>query len=262
MSSQNRNRLQLPIPTISSDSDGPSLGIPLMNAGELPEMDPYEEIEDQHYAADASPLTLSLGYIAESDPEEDSEEDSEEDLINYVADADDDEEEEESSDDNEEDEHLAPAVALGAFDLVPSAEETKLFETDESAATPPPPPPAYRTTSRMFEIGESSTAVVARQPRSTMALESVNLRDNYQAGVHRWESAEFQTRHQDVKDDRAALCDKVDTLRRHLSSLCTTLEQERVQARQALARSEVRALWTTVLAHQTKIEDLRVADHK
>nr|GEW44517.1 hypothetical protein [Tanacetum cinerariifolium] len=28
---------------ISSDSDGPSWGIPLMNADELPEMDSYEE---------------------------------------------------------------------------------------------------------------------------------------------------------------------------------------------------------------------------
>ncbi|GJT40609.1 hypothetical protein Tco_0940474 [Tanacetum coccineum] len=298
--------------TISSDSDRPSRGIPLMNAGELPEMDPYEEIEDQHYAADASPLTLSPGYIAESDQKEILEEDSEEDPIDYTADTDDDgedEEEEESSDDDEEEEHLAHAVALSAVDLVPSVMETKPFETDESAATPPPPtayqvsilfslptpppspltplssplpqipsPPTHHplplpapSTSRRadipeaelpprkrllliaptprFEIGESSTAVVARQPRSTMArrvdyVESVNLRDNYQAGVHRWESAEFQTRHQDVKDDRAALCDEVDTLRRHLSSLCTTLEQERVQARQALDRSEahIRAL--------------------
>ncbi|GJY99499.1 hypothetical protein Tco_0516929 [Tanacetum coccineum] len=51
----------------------------------------------------------------------------------------------------EEEEHLAPAnsttVSL-AVDPVPSIEETKLFETDESAATPPPP--AYRTTYRMY----------------------------------------------------------------------------------------------------------------
>ncbi|GKD12823.1 hypothetical protein Tco_1197230, partial [Tanacetum coccineum] len=49
-------------------------------------------------------------------------------------------------DDNvkEEEEHLAhadsTAVALAAVDHAPSAEETKLFETDESAATLPPHP--------------------------------------------------------------------------------------------------------------------------
>ncbi|GJR02856.1 hypothetical protein Tco_0525840 [Tanacetum coccineum] len=368
---------------ISSDSDGPSWGIPLMNAGELPEMDPYKEVTQQGqaaplshtyvpgpmelkhhilpYATDASPSALSPGYIAESDPEEDLKKDSEEDSIDYAADTDDDEEDEESSDDDEEEEeHLAPVVALSAIDHVPSAKETKPFETDESAATPPPPPPAYRTTSRMsvrtqtpipfpseeevarlfalptpppspltllssplphipsppshhplplpapstsriadipeaelpprkrllltaptprFEIGESSTAAAARQPRSTMArrvdygfvdtldasiraseqkamaaVELVNLRVNYQASVHRRESEEFQTRHQDAQDDRAALRDEVDTLRRYLSSLCTTHEQERVEARQALDRSEahIRALEARIAVLETQ----------
>ncbi|GKF32475.1 hypothetical protein Tco_0102273, partial [Tanacetum coccineum] len=31
--------------SISSDSDGPSWGIPLMNASDLPEMDPYDETD-------------------------------------------------------------------------------------------------------------------------------------------------------------------------------------------------------------------------
>ncbi|GJX24749.1 putative reverse transcriptase domain-containing protein [Tanacetum coccineum] len=48
-------------------------------------------------------------------------------------------EDEESSDD-EEDEHLAPSdSALPVPDSVPSTEETKPFETDESTATPPSP---------------------------------------------------------------------------------------------------------------------------
>ncbi|GJR12058.1 hypothetical protein Tco_0794710 [Tanacetum coccineum] len=52
-------------------------------------------------------------------------------------DADDDDEEE---DDNEEkEEHLAPADSstIPIDDLIPLAEETELFETDESAPTPP-----------------------------------------------------------------------------------------------------------------------------
>ncbi|GJY25585.1 hypothetical protein Tco_0400311 [Tanacetum coccineum] len=278
------------------------------------------EIEDQPYAADASPSALSLGYIAESNSEEDPKEDSEEDPIDYATDTDDDEEdkeeEEESSYDNEEEEkHLAPAVALSAVDPVPSDEETKLFETDESVATPPPPPkPAYHTTSSMsvrtqahipysFEeevarlfalptpppspltplssllpqipsppthhplpLPAQSTSRRADMPEAKLpprksrdllwlvesiivfldtldtiirgserkamaAVESVNLRVNYQASVNRWESEEFQTRHQDAQDDH-----------------------ERVEARQALDRFEAytRALetWITVLETQ------------
>nr|GEY31487.1 hypothetical protein [Tanacetum cinerariifolium] len=52
----------------------------------------------------------------------------------------------------EEEEHPAPVdsvvVASTAADQVPSAEETKPFETDESVATPPPYP-AYRMTARI-----------------------------------------------------------------------------------------------------------------
>ncbi|GJX45087.1 hypothetical protein Tco_0261763 [Tanacetum coccineum] len=109
-------------------------------------------VEDKSYAADTSPTTLSPGYVADLDPEEDPEEDP----IDYAADADDDEDEEEESseaNDEEEEEHLAPAdstvVDSPAVDLVPSVEEIKPFETNESTATPPPPP-AYRTTSRIY----------------------------------------------------------------------------------------------------------------
>ncbi|GKD36354.1 hypothetical protein Tco_1251863 [Tanacetum coccineum] len=61
------------------------------------------------------------------------------------------EDEEEVSREDEEEEHLAPidstAIPL-AIELVPSAEVTEPFETDESRATPPPPP-AYHNTSRI-----------------------------------------------------------------------------------------------------------------
>ncbi|GJW89709.1 hypothetical protein Tco_0167262 [Tanacetum coccineum] len=41
--------------SISSDSNGPSWGIPLVNAGELSEMDPYEEVAQQGQAPPLSP---------------------------------------------------------------------------------------------------------------------------------------------------------------------------------------------------------------
>nr|GEZ67943.1 hypothetical protein [Tanacetum cinerariifolium] len=102
-------------------------------------------IEDQPLATDALPNALSLGYVADFDPlEEDPEEDPKDDLVDYHADVKDDDEEEEAfeEDEDKEEEHLDPvdSATLSAIDPVPSAEETKLFEIDESAATPPPPP--------------------------------------------------------------------------------------------------------------------------
>ncbi|GJV47645.1 hypothetical protein Tco_1437857 [Tanacetum coccineum] len=112
-------------------------------------------VEDQPYAVADSPIALSPGYVADSDPEEDPEEDSEDGPVDYPADggdgddddsSDDDEEEEEASEEEEaeeeEEEHLAPAdsVVAPVVDHVPSSEETEPFETDESAPTPRSPP--------------------------------------------------------------------------------------------------------------------------
>ncbi|GKC89672.1 hypothetical protein Tco_1150321, partial [Tanacetum coccineum] len=117
-------------------------------------------VEDQPLPADASPTTLSPGYVADFDL---LEEDHEEDPADYPADGgDDDEEDEESSEDDDDDEeedeafeedeeedekHLALAdfAALPAIDHVPLAEETKPFETNKSIATPPPPPRSPQT---------------------------------------------------------------------------------------------------------------------
>ncbi|GJT30816.1 retrovirus-related pol polyprotein from transposon TNT 1-94 [Tanacetum coccineum] len=108
-------------------------------------------VEDQPYAVADSPIALSPGYVADSDPEEDSEDGP----VDYPADggdgddddsSDDDEEEEEASEEEEaeeeeEEEHLAPAdsVVAPVVDHVPSSEETEPFETDESAPTPRSP---------------------------------------------------------------------------------------------------------------------------
>ncbi|GKE97137.1 hypothetical protein Tco_1581992, partial [Tanacetum coccineum] len=116
-------------------------------------------IKYQPLPADASPTALSPGYIADADPKEDPDEDLEEDPADYLVDGGDEEKEEEESsgddtddededeaseeedDDEDEVEHLAPAdsTAIPIDDPVPSAEETKPFEIDESAPTPPPP---------------------------------------------------------------------------------------------------------------------------
>ncbi|GJY36892.1 putative ribonuclease H-like domain-containing protein [Tanacetum coccineum] len=112
--------------------------------------------EDQPYADYASPVALSPGYVADSDPGEDPEEDFEDGSVDYPADGGDDDDDDDSSDDDEEkeeaseeeEEHLAlvDSVVAPAVDPVPSSEETEPFKMDESASTPPPPPPTNRTT--------------------------------------------------------------------------------------------------------------------
>nr|GEV68607.1 hypothetical protein [Tanacetum cinerariifolium] len=106
-------------------------------------------VEDQPYADYASPIALSLGYVADSDPEEDSDDG----LVDYPADGGDDDDDDDSSDDDdeeeasEEEEHLASADSVVApiVDPVSSSEETEPFETDESVVTPPPPPVNHTT---------------------------------------------------------------------------------------------------------------------
>ncbi|GKD71009.1 hypothetical protein Tco_1325099 [Tanacetum coccineum] len=355
---------------ISSDSDPSAWAIPLMDASELPEMDPYEEVAQQgqeapplpayvpdpmeleHHVPVYVPEHVYPEYLVPSD-DDIPVEDPEEDPIDYVVDADNGEDEEEESskdDDDDEEEHLAHAgstvVSSPAVDLVPSAEETEPFETDESAVTPPPPP-TYRTTSRIFVrsqtpipfhyeaevarilalptpslslltplssplpqipppptsltyaqallgcratmmraasppthhpltlpapstscradiievtycLGRSYYLLLSHIDRRTMAaIEVVNLRVSYQANVYRRESEEFYTRHQDAQGDRAPLRDEVDTLRIYISSLCTTHEQERVEARQALDSSEAhnRALEARIAVLETQARE-------
>ncbi|GJV15610.1 hypothetical protein Tco_1360933 [Tanacetum coccineum] len=135
-----------------------------------------EHPEDLVPAEDEAPIEPYItepwlrGELHEEDPEEDDDEDPEEDPANGGDDGDDedkpsDDDEDEEVDikaNDEEEEHLAPIdstdVALLVADQAPSAEETKLFETDESAATPPPHP-AYRVTARISILAPVPTPV-------------------------------------------------------------------------------------------------------
>ncbi|GJT13597.1 hypothetical protein Tco_0860639 [Tanacetum coccineum] len=107
-------------------------------------------IEDQPLPADASPTTLSSGYLADSDPEEDPKED----LAEYPADGggdeddDDDDDKEEEEEEEEEEEHLALADS--------TTKDTKAFKTVESAPTPPRSPRLRRA--RIFVRPQSPMA--------------------------------------------------------------------------------------------------------
>ncbi|GKF23219.1 hypothetical protein Tco_0075541, partial [Tanacetum coccineum] len=110
-------------------------------------------VKDQPYDVADSPIALSPGYVADSDPEEDFEDGP----VDYPADGGDgnnddsfDNNEEEEASEEEEEDHMAPvdSVVASVVDHVPSSEETESFETDNSAATPPSPR-AYCTTARI-----------------------------------------------------------------------------------------------------------------
>ncbi|GKG24844.1 hypothetical protein Tco_0395472, partial [Tanacetum coccineum] len=95
-------------------------------------------IEDQPLPVDASPTALSPSYVADFDPsEEDPEEDPTDGGDDDNDDDDDYDDDEDDEEDEEEEENLAPAdsTTLPYIDLVPSAEDTKAFKTDESAPT-------------------------------------------------------------------------------------------------------------------------------
>ncbi|GJT77101.1 putative reverse transcriptase domain-containing protein [Tanacetum coccineum] len=165
MSSDNESSA-VPYSSISFDSDGPSWGIPLVNADKLLEMDPYEEIyvlepkhpkylvpsdndmqvEDQPYADDASPIAELPRYIVDSDS---IEEDTDEDSIDYPDEPEDDDEdlEEDDDEDLEEDpeedpneEHEPEDEDTKEKEPSEGSDETELFEEDETVVTPPPPP--------------------------------------------------------------------------------------------------------------------------
>ncbi|GJW78178.1 hypothetical protein Tco_0139860 [Tanacetum coccineum] len=138
-------------------------------------------LEDQSLPVDASPTTLSPGYVAVSDLEEDPEEDPEEDHADYPAkggDGDDepsydddyiDDEDEEPSkdedDDEEEEEYLAltDSFVVPVVNLVPSAGDTEAFETDESA-------PTHRPPQTMAHIAEYAAAPTPPLPASSLPL--------------------------------------------------------------------------------------------
>ncbi|GJV67366.1 hypothetical protein Tco_1482875 [Tanacetum coccineum] len=82
------------------------------------------------------------------------------------------------------------------------------------------------------------------------ALEVVNLRVSYQVDVRSRESSEFYSRHHDAQKDRAAVRVEIEVLRRERLAY----EQESMETRQALARSEAysRALEARVTVLETQ----------
>ncbi|GKC13585.1 putative reverse transcriptase domain-containing protein [Tanacetum coccineum] len=87
--------------------------------------------------------------------------------------------------------------------------------------------------------------------RRMTALEMVNMRVSYQVDVRSRESSEFYSRHHDAQKDRAAVRAEIEVLRRERLAY----EQESMETRQALARSEAycRALEARVTVLETEV---------
>ncbi|GJR01194.1 hypothetical protein Tco_0524178 [Tanacetum coccineum] len=118
------------------------------------------------------------------------------------------------------------------------------------ADTPPRKRLLLTTPRPECEVGESSAAVVARQPGPTMAHRvDYSLVD--QVDVRSRESSEFYSRHHDAQKDRAAVRAEIEILRRERLAY----EQESMETRQALARSEAhcRALEARVTVLETEV---------
>ncbi|GJR16447.1 hypothetical protein Tco_0799099 [Tanacetum coccineum] len=164
-------------------------------------------------------------------------------------------------------------------DLVPAEDEAPIeaYITEVASAPPPPPsflpslirPPRPRIEATIFtapktlcpgptmarRVDCSSIDIVETRVRDTerrmmAALEVVNLRVSYQVDVRSRESSEFYSRHHDAQKDRAAVRAEIEVLRRERLAY----EQESMETRQALARSEAysRALEARVTVLETQ----------
>ncbi|GKA97635.1 hypothetical protein Tco_0825529 [Tanacetum coccineum] len=138
--------------SISFDPNGPSWGIPLVDVGELPKMDPYGEfdehvpvyvsepehpeyhvpsdddiqVEDQPYANDASPTAESPGHIADSEL-------MEEDSIDYPDEPEDDDEDPEEE---PEEDHTDYPTNREDGDDEPSDDDDDDDDTDDEDEDP------------------------------------------------------------------------------------------------------------------------------
>nr|GEV65500.1 reverse transcriptase domain-containing protein [Tanacetum cinerariifolium] len=135
--------------SISSNSDGPSWGNPLMNADKLSEMDPYEEVAQQEQAHPLSPAyvpdPMELDeHVQEHEPEDDDEDPEEDPNKEHVPEEEDTKEPSKGSDENE------------------------LFEEDETAVTPPPP--------------RHRRPRISVRPQTSMAASTQALIDAFTAG--------------------------------------------------------------------------------
>ncbi|GJW23125.1 reverse transcriptase domain-containing protein [Tanacetum coccineum] len=163
--------------SVSSGSSEPSAwGIPLVNAGEIPDVDPYEEVAQQGQAHPLSPVYVPdpmeldehvplyvpehleyhdsseedmqvkdqpaaedaelYGFLADSDSMED---DTDADSIDYPDELEDGEDDDEDPEEDPSEEHEYEDEEAQKDESFEDSDETEPFEEDETTATPPSP---------------------------------------------------------------------------------------------------------------------------
>ncbi|GJT76312.1 hypothetical protein Tco_1043037 [Tanacetum coccineum] len=131
-------------------------------------------------------------------------------------------------------------------------------ESSAAAARQPGPTMARRVDCSSIDTVE--TRVRDTERRMMAALEVVNLRVSYQVDVRSRESSEFYSRHHDAQKDRAAVRAEIEVLRRERLAY----EQESMETRQALARSEAYSrtleVRVTVLETQARLHEWQRQD--
>nr|GEU76106.1 putative reverse transcriptase domain-containing protein [Tanacetum cinerariifolium] len=268
MSSENAQS-EVTYTSISSNLDGPSWGIPLTNAGELSEMDLYEEVAQQR---------------------QDDDEDPEEDLSEEHEPEDDDEDpEEDPNEENKPEDEDTKEPSKGS-------DETESFEEDKIAVKPPPPRHRHRETMihrrddileedmpprRRFTLTGSpprcdvaeSFAAAARAPRSQYKFvdivkaghglmyspshdtQTITRAADKVEDVRRQESVNFYTQLLDAQTDRKDIRLEIDVVRGQRIAYETELQEvhqaylgSEAQNRALLARLE------TLETHMSRTE--------
>ncbi|GJS90324.1 hypothetical protein Tco_0772960 [Tanacetum coccineum] len=192
--------------SVSSGSSEPSAwGIPLVNAGEIPNVDPYEEVAQHGQAHPLSPAYVPdpmeldehvplyvpehpehhdlseedmpvedqpaaedaelHGFLADSDSMED---DTDTDSIDYPDEPEDGEDDDEDPEEDPSEEHESEDEEAKEDEPFEDSDETEPFEEDETAATPPSP-------------GRRGARITVR-PQPPMAASTQALIDAFAAG--------------------------------------------------------------------------------
>ncbi|GKC69470.1 hypothetical protein Tco_1115353 [Tanacetum coccineum] len=191
-------------------------------------------VEDQPYAVADSPIALSPGYVADSDPEEDPEEDSEDGLVNYPADGGDGDDDDSSNDDEEEE------------------EASKLYEVGESLTAAPRPAGGHgidygfigtldaetrRQRAKTVGYRIRDTWVDPRESAKEIApvtLEGVNTRVTELAAVQEQDTQDIYVVIEDVQDRQSRIFQSVEALiddRQYHYKTARLLDQEALDPR-------------------------------
>ncbi|GKB33192.1 hypothetical protein Tco_0872593 [Tanacetum coccineum] len=192
--------------SVSSGSSKPSAwGIPLVNAGEIPNVDPYEEVAQHGQAHPLSPAYVSNPmeldehvplYVLEHPEHHDSseedmpvedqpvaedaelhrfladsnsmEDDTDADSIDYSDEPEDGEDDDEDPEEDPNEEHESEDEEANEDEPFEDSDETEPFEEDETAATPPSP-------------GRRGARITVR-PQPPMAASTQTIIDAFAAG--------------------------------------------------------------------------------